>query len=53
MSQEVIEIDAQRVIAGRDAGMKTAARTNRPDAVFADNDLDALGVIRAPVIQEV
>jgi LacI family transcriptional regulator len=48
---EVIELDALSVIAGRAAGASLAARESRPDAVFAANDLVAMGVLQALVMQ--
>jgi hypothetical protein len=51
MSLEVIEIDAQSVIAGRVAGVEISRRANRPDAIFAGNDLVAMGVLQALMMQ--
>lgn len=50
---EVLEIPALTVLAGRSAGSLLAARTSldRPDAVFAANDLVAIGVLQALVMQ--
>jgi LacI family transcriptional regulator len=50
---EILEIPALTVIAGRIAGEALAARTpaDRPDAVFAANDLVAMGVLQALVMQ--
>ena len=50
---EVILIDALTVIAGRAAGAELVARdpTARPDAVFAANDLVAMGVLQALMMQ--
>lgn len=46
---EVIEIDALTVLAGRAAGERLSERSpgDRPDAIFAVNDLIALGVLQA------
>jgi len=48
-SLEVIGTDALSVLAGRAAGAAVLARTaeDRPDAVFAANDLLAMGVLQA------
>ncbi|MGN8027434.1 LacI family DNA-binding transcriptional regulator [Microbacterium sp. 22242] len=46
-SLEVIEADALTVLAGRDAGERICAAAVRPDAVFAVNDLLAVGVLQA------
>ncbi|GAA1217531.1 LacI family DNA-binding transcriptional regulator [Rhodoglobus aureus] len=48
-SIEVIELDALSVIAGRAAGADIVARApeDRPDAIFAANDLVAMGVLQA------
>ncbi|MBH0081883.1 LacI family DNA-binding transcriptional regulator [Salinibacterium sp. SWN167] len=48
---EVIDLDSLSVIAGRKAGASIAARTERPDAVFAANDLVAMGVLQALMLQ--
>jgi len=48
---EVIEIDALSVLAGRTAGAGIAHRADRPDAVFAANDLVAMGLLQALVMQ--
>lgn len=50
---EILEIPALTVIAGRIAGEALAARppADRPDAVFAANDLVAMGVLQALVMQ--
>lgn len=52
-SLEVIEIPTLTVIAGRQAGAALAARpaADRPDGVFAANDLVAMGVLQALVMQ--
>jgi LacI family transcriptional regulator len=44
---EIIETDAMTVLAGRAAGVRLRERTDRPDAVFAANDLLAVGVLQA------
>ena len=46
---EVIEVDALTVLAGRSAGERLSERSpdDRPDAIFAVNDLIALGVLQA------
>ncbi|CAN3700147.1 Ribose operon repressor [Microbacterium sp. MM2322] len=44
---EVIEADAMTVLAGRAAGERVRERADRPDAVFAANDLLAVGVLQA------
>ena len=45
----VIESSAQTVIAGRNVGQAIAQRTaaDRPDAIFAANDLLAMGIVQA------
>ena len=50
---EVILIDGLTVIAGRAAGTELIARASahRPDAVFAANDLVAMGVLQALMMQ--
>ena len=52
-SLEIIEIEALSVIAGRGAGAAIVARdpADRPDAVFAANDLVAMGVLQALAMQ--
>ncbi|MCM3502225.1 LacI family transcriptional regulator [Microbacterium sp. P26] len=46
-SLEVIETDAMTVLAGRAAGEALRERDDRPDAVFAANDLLAVGLLQA------
>lgn len=50
---EVIPTDALSVLAGRSAGHEILARpaVERPDAVFAANDLVAMGVLQALMMQ--
>jgi LacI family transcriptional regulator len=52
---EIIETEALSVIEGRTAGQRIMAResdgTARPDAVFAANDLIAMGVLQALMMQ--
>ncbi len=50
---EVIEIEALSVLAGRSAGAAIAARprAQRPDAIFAANDLVSMGVLQALMMQ--
>jgi LacI family transcriptional regulator len=48
---EVIETVGATVIAGRAAGQSIVARAVRPDAVFAANDLLAMGVLQAFALQ--
>jgi len=50
---ELITIEALSVLAGRAAGAGIAerARENRPDAIFAANDLVAMGVLQALFMQ--
>ena len=52
-SLEVIPIDGLTVIAGRTAGTDLVGRAamDRPDAVFAANDLVAMGVLQALMMQ--
>ena len=53
VSLEVIEIEALSVIAGRSAGASIVARprAQRPDAIFAANDLVSMGVLQALMMQ--
>ncbi|MDU0345055.1 LacI family DNA-binding transcriptional regulator [Microbacterium sp. KSW2-29] len=44
---EIIETDGMTVLAGRAAGERLRERTDRPDAVFAANDLLAVGLLQA------
>jgi len=44
---EIIETDAMTVLAGRAAGEGLRERDDHPDAVFAANDLLAVGVLQA------
>ena len=50
---EVVEIEALSVLAGRAAGVAIVARApeDRPDAIFAANDLVAMGVLQALMMQ--
>jgi LacI family transcriptional regulator len=52
---EVVDVPALSVLAGRTAGAAILARAprDRPDAVFAVNDLVAMGVLQAFVLQGV
>jgi len=53
VSLEVIDTSALTVIEGRNAGIAIAARpaSDRPDAIFAANDLVATGLLQALVMQ--
>lgn len=53
VSLEVIEIDALSVLAGRAAGADIVGRTSgeRPDAIFAANDLVSMGLLQAFAMQ--
>jgi LacI family transcriptional regulator len=51
VSLDVVPIDALSVIAGRTAGQAIVERTERPDAIFAANDLVAMGVLQALMMQ--
>jgi LacI family transcriptional regulator len=53
VSLEVIDTDALSVIEGRRIGASVRARdaADRPDAIFAANDLIALGVLQALMMQ--
>jgi LacI family transcriptional regulator len=53
VSLEVIEVEAQSVIAGRAAGVEISGRADRPDAIFAGNDLVAMGMLQALMMQGV
>lgn len=44
---EIVEAEAMTVLAGRAAGERLGERDDRPDAVFAANDLLAVGVLQA------
>ncbi len=44
---EIIETDALTVLSGRAAGERLRERGDRPDAVFAANDLLAVGLLQA------
>jgi LacI family transcriptional regulator len=54
VSLEVVELEALSVLAGRAAGVGIAERPadERPDAVFAANDLVAMGVLQALMMQD-
>lgn len=47
---EVVPADAMTVLAGRAVGERLRDRADRPDAVFATNDLLAVGVLQALTI---
>ncbi|MDN4639981.1 LacI family DNA-binding transcriptional regulator [Agreia sp. PsM10] len=53
VSLEVIEIDALSVLAGRAAGADIVGRAvrERPDAIFAANDLVSMGLLQAFAMQ--
>ncbi|MBH0022583.1 LacI family DNA-binding transcriptional regulator [Salinibacterium sp. SWN248] len=51
VSLEVVALDSLSVIAGRKAGAAIAARSEQPDAIFAANDLVAMGVLQALMLQ--
>ncbi|SMQ73730.1 LacI family DNA-binding transcriptional regulator [Agreia sp. VKM Ac-1783] len=53
VSLEVIEIDALSVLAGRAAGADVVGRSSgeRPDAIFAANDLVSMGLLQAFAMQ--
>lgn len=53
VSLEVFEVEALSVIEGRRAGVEISRRSDRPDAVFAANDLVAMGVLQALMMQDV
>lgn len=48
---EIVETDAMTVLAGRAAGEHLRMRADRPDAVFAANDLVAVGMLQALTMQ--
>jgi len=50
---ETVVLDALSVLAGRAAGIEIAGRppADRPDAIFAANDLVAMGVLQALMMQ--
>lgn len=50
---EVLDVPALSVVAGRAVGQQIVARSprDRPDAIFAANDLVALGVLQALMMQ--
>lgn len=47
---EVIELEVLSVLSGRAAGTELATRIERPDAIFAANDLVAVGVLQSLVM---
>lgn len=49
-SLEVLEADALTVLEGRRVGEALIARAERPDAIFAANDLVAVGLLQALVM---
>ncbi|ACQ81850.1 transcriptional regulator, LacI family [Beutenbergia cavernae DSM 12333] len=53
-SLEVLGTDAPTVVAGREVGYRIAAMepARRPDAIFAANDLLALGLLQAILLEE-
>lgn len=51
VSLELVTLDSLSVIAGRKAGAEIAARAELPDAIFAANDLVAMGVLQALMLQ--
>jgi LacI family transcriptional regulator len=54
VSLETVEVEALSVLAGRAAGIEIAERApeNRPDAIFAANDLVAMGVLQALMMRD-
>jgi LacI family transcriptional regulator len=54
VSLETVEVEALSVLAGRAAGIEIAERApeNRPDAIFAANDLVAMGVLQALLMRD-
>ena len=53
MTLEVVETESLTVLAGRAAGaeIRERAASDRPDAIFAANDLLAMGVLQALMMQ--